>query len=426
MSFYFCTGQLPRLRAHITVCALALLFTGTVLAVEPLSLNEALELAARQSGQLTAQRYGVEAAQHSIVSARELPDPKVFFGIDNLPVTTSDAFSVTADFMTMRKIGLMQDFPRAEKRELKGQLAQNMAAREAAMVGDTQAMLRRDVATAWLQRYFAERMRAVVAEQIGEMQLQREAMRAGVKANKTTPADLLAVDVGLQSLLDKRAQFEKEASHAKAILSRWLGEAAERPLAELAVGPPPLEQSDLAGHIAQHPHVQSLERQVDVAQTEARLAQAATKPDWSLELSYAQRGPSFSNMVSVQVSIDLPIFQSRRKQPDIASKLAQMEQARALKEDTVRQHLAEAQAALTDWKAANERLELFDKSLLPLARERVKTVLAAYRGGKAELAGVLLARREELDLKMQATQLNADRAMAYAQLLYFQHSEIAK
>ena len=94
-------------------------------------------------------------------------------------------------------------------------------------------------------------------------------------------------------------------------------------------------------------------------------------------------------MVSVQVSIDLPIFQSRRKQPDIASKLALVEQARAIEEDAIRQHVAEARAALADWDAATDRLKRFDDSLLPLARERAKTALAAYRGGRGDLAAVL-------------------------------------
>ena len=123
-----------------------------------LSLDEALRLASDQSPQLAAQRFAITAAEQATLSARQLPDPKLFFGIDNLPVTTSDAFSLTQDFMTMRKIGVTQDFPRAEKRELKGKLAERVAAREQAMLVDARAAVRRDVASAWVERYFAERM----------------------------------------------------------------------------------------------------------------------------------------------------------------------------------------------------------------------------------------------------------------------------
>jgi len=392
----------------------------------PLSLDQALQIAVDQSPQIAAQRYGVEAAEKAITPARELPDPKLFFGVENLPINGPQAWSLTQDFMTMRKIGVMQDFPGAHKRELKGKLAEQMAAREAAMLVDTSAALRRDVATAWLQRYFAERMSALVDEQIREAELQQEAMRAGVRANRTPPADLLMVGTTLQSLLDRKAQFQKDAARARAMLSRWLGDAAERPLAPLPSIQLPIDQTDVRSHIEQHPHVQSLERQVEVAQTQAQLAQASTNPDWGLEFAYAQRGPSYSNMISVQVSVELPIFQSRRKAPDVASKMAQAQQARELREDAIRQHVAEVRAVWAEWEAADSRLKRFDQSLLPLADERVKTALAAYRGGKGELSAVLQARRDELDLKMQQLQLQSEQALVYAQLLYFSHDEGGK
>ena len=232
--------------ARLSACLFAFLASGIAGAVDPLSLEEALAIASRSSQQLAAQRSSVSAAGQAAVPARELPDPKLFFGVDNLPVTGPDSFSLTRDFMTMRKIGLMQDFPRAQKRELKGHLAEQMAAREAAMLVDSQAALRREVALAWMQRYFAERMSSLVTEQIAETELQREALRAGVKSSRTQPADLLSVEVGLQSLLDRRAQYDKEAARAKASLSRWLADAPERPLAELVL---PASAADAGGSL---------------------------------------------------------------------------------------------------------------------------------------------------------------------------------
>jgi len=391
-----------------------------------LSLAEAIRLASEQSPQMAAQRSAITAAEQATMSARQLPDPKAIVGVDNLPVTGPDAWSLTSDFMTMRKIGVMQDFPGAGKRELKGKLAERVTAKEQAMLVDVQAALRRDVASAWVDRYFAERMESVVDQQMAEVQLQIDAMRAGLKAGKTQPADLLATQLNLQMLLDKHAEFEKQAARAKAMLSRWLGPAADRPLAPFKLPVVVSEQGTLADHIAHHPHVQALERQVDVAQTEAALAKAAVNPDWSLEFAYQQRGPTFSNMISVQVSIDLPLFQKNRQNRDHAAKLALVEQARDLKEDAIRQHLAEAQAASADWDAATSRLKRFDESLLPLSKQRADAALAAYRGGRGDLTPVLQARRDELDIRLQQLQLTGDQARAYAQLLYFLPPEAVK
>src|SRR5581483_10717283 len=85
----------------------------------PLSLAEALRLAQSESRQLAAQEAAVTAAREMSVSAGQMPDPVLRLGVDNLPVTGDDRFSTTADFMTMRRIGVMQEIPREEKRRLR-------------------------------------------------------------------------------------------------------------------------------------------------------------------------------------------------------------------------------------------------------------------------------------------------------------------
>ena len=402
-------------------------------AEEPaLSLTEALAIAVRDSALLTAQRSAIDAAGEYTISARELPDPKVKLGIDNFPLDGADKYNLTRDFMTMRRIGVAQEFPRAEKRELKGRRAEHQLAREQAMLADTNATVRRDVAVLWMERYYAELMAKVVDEQYAEATLQRDALQAGVAASRTSFADRLSLQAALQMLLDRRADFDKQAVRAQAMLSRWLGEAAARPLAPLsdttASGPVPAHTHAYGAAIydPQHPHLQALERQIDIAQSEADLAKAATKPDWGLELSYAQRGPSYSNMLTFQVSIDLPLFADRRQNRETAARLAQVGQARALREDALRQHLAEVAAAQAEWNVAAARLKRFDDELLPLARDRARLALAAYRSGFGTLATVLEVRRIELDLRLQKLQLAAEQGRARAQLIYFLPEEQAQ
>jgi len=388
-------------------------------ATAPLTLTEALAIADRESSLLAAQRSAIAAAEETTAAARELPDPKLKLGIDNLPADGPDRYSLTRDFMTMRKIGVAQEFVRGEKREIKGLRAENELQREQAMLGDARAALRRDVALPWLERYFAERMAAVVDEQYAETDLQRESLQAGLRAGKAQPADLLALQVNLQLLLDRRAEYRRQAARATALLSRWLGAESVRPLAALPTRLLAAQHRDVATHAENHPHLQTLERQIDVARNDADLARAANKPDWGLEVAYAQRGPQYSNMLSVQVSIDLPLFQANRQDRSVAAKMAQVEQARALRVDALRQHQAEARATWADWEAATARLQRFDETLLPLSRERSQLALAAYRGGQGSLAAALEARRVEIELRLQQLQLAAEQGRAYAQLLYF-------
>jgi outer membrane protein TolC len=148
------------------------------------------------------------------------------------------------------------------------------------------------------------------------------------------------------------------------------------------------------------------------------LAKSSRERDWSVEVGYSQRRPNFDNMISVVVAIDLPFSKEKRQDRDVASKLAEAEQARAQHEDALRMHEAEVKGLLADWNTAGKRLERYDSVLLPLARERAQAALAAYRGGRGEVAGVLEADRALAETELARIQSETERARAWAGLNY--------
>ncbi len=112
-----CDRKPPR-RVNLVGVGLALLISASnVLGQTPLTLQEAQRRAIDRSRMLAAQESAVTASREMAVAAGQLPDPVATLGINNLPIDTSDRFSLTRDFMTMRSVGVMQEFTRAEKRE---------------------------------------------------------------------------------------------------------------------------------------------------------------------------------------------------------------------------------------------------------------------------------------------------------------------
>ena len=93
----------------------------------------------------------VDAARSAAVAAGRLPDPKLAVGIENLPVTGADQWSPTRDFMTMRKIGVMQEVPNRAKRQAGTDAAEANIARTEAERRVGILTVRRDTALAWLQ-----------------------------------------------------------------------------------------------------------------------------------------------------------------------------------------------------------------------------------------------------------------------------------
>jgi len=391
-----------------------------------LTLPEAQRLAAERSRQLVAQDSAVLASREMAAAAGRLPDPALKVGIDNLPVTGPDAYSLTRDFMTMRQIGLMQEFTRGEKRQLRAERFEREAERSLAEKSATLAMIQRDTALAWLDRYYAEAMAAAVADQAREIGLEVEAAENAYRVGRGSQVEVFAARSAKASLEDRASEIGRRIRTAKTMLARWVGTAAETPLA----GKPDIEAVRLDARaldiqLAHHPQIATLASQAGIAATEARLAQANKKTDWSLEMTYSQRGSAYSNMVSVNVAIPLQWDQKNRQDRELAAKLALADQAEAQREEALRAHISEVRAQIQDWENGRERRARYERELLPLARERTQAALAAYRGGKTSLAEVLSARRNEIEVRMQALQLEMETARLWAQINFMIPDEAA-
>jgi outer membrane protein TolC len=421
-----------RLRAvprHLrALCNLVLIVAAVPFAhaAEPsLTLSEAQRLAAERSRQLAAQDSAVTASRDMAAAAGQLPDPTLKFGIDNLPVTGPDAYSLTSDFMTMRRIGLMQEFTRGEKRQLRAERLELEADRSLAEKSATLAMIQRDTALAWLDRYYAEAMAAAVAEQIKAARLEIEAADNAYRSGRGSQAEIFAARSAVAALEDRSSEIGRRIRTARTALARWVGDAADASLA----GKPDidairLDPRTLATELAHHPQISSLAKQAEIASTEAKLAQASKKADWSLEVTYSQRGSAYSNMVSVGVAVPLQWDQKNRQDRELAAKLAMAEQAQAQREEALRAHVGEVRAQIQEWENGRERRARYQRELVPLARERTQAVLAAYRGGRGSLNDVLAARRNEIEVRMQALQLEMETARLWAQLNFLLPNEV--
>jgi len=150
------------------------------------------------------------------------------------------------------------------------------------------------------------------------------------------------------------------------------------------------------------------------------LARAERRPDWSAELTYAKRGPDYSDMVSLEFRIGLPWFAKNRQDPVIAASLANVRAREASQEAEVRMHRAEIESMLAVWQSGRTRLHHFEEELLPLARDRSRANLNAYGSGRGDMRSTLEALSDEVDLQLEYIELEGEvtRAWTYLHLLH--------
>ena len=409
------------------LCALAAIrsarvFFFTVVLLEPLiaaelSLFDAVELAERDSPKLLARLASIESAEASIGPAGQLPDPELVLGVENLPIDGDDRFSLTRDFMTMRKLGVMQSFPGREKRELRSELAASAALRERALLLSEGLGVKEAVARAWIAVSTAERRVELLESLRVTARAQIDATSAALAAGRATAADGVAAQSARIALEERIEAARADLEIARADLTQWLPEGGTQ-----ALSVPPdwldlgIDPDSLIGKIEHHRELLVFQADARSAAAELALARAQKRPDWSLELIYAQRGPAFSNMLSLQFRVGLPVFARARQAPSIRSKQASLERVEAEREAARRMYVTELRKSLIAWRSAAKRMRLYEQDLLPLADDRAAVALAAYQSGTGDLAATLATLDAAIETRLAYSDLLGTLAQAWASL----------
>jgi outer membrane protein TolC len=411
-----------------SICLLLLIASPLLRAADGpvLSFDEAVALALGHAPQVTAGAEGAAATRDRAVSAGRLPDPALVVGIENLPVEGPDAWSTTADFMTMRSVGLMQEFPSRKKRQLERERASTDIEIADAELANTSLAVARQTASAWIRRATSESTLEQLVRLRPEVELGATAARAAVAAGRASTADALKAAAAAARFETRILDLEGKARQARVELARWIGEEAERPL-----GPPPsfdalpTPAASLLADIERHGEFLSYDARLAAARSDVELARAERRPDWSAELSFEKRGPDFSDMASLQFTIGLPLFARNRQNPQIAARSADLRRLEAERETELRAHVAELRQMVIEWEQSGAQLAQYDHELLPLARERSRAALAAYRAGGADLRSAVDAFEDEIDLLIERAELADARGRAWAFLRYLEPRHLA-
>src|SRR5215469_16685270 len=87
------------------------------------TLDAAIQAATENSASMQAAQASVRASSQAAVKAGQLPEPAVSAGIDDLPINGQLGFTIGQNILTMRRIGIEQEWVSREKRQLRSTLA---------------------------------------------------------------------------------------------------------------------------------------------------------------------------------------------------------------------------------------------------------------------------------------------------------------
>jgi len=402
----------------MTVLAI-FLEVGTAKAEQPLTLAESIQLATQNQPLLQSLDDAAMASRQAAIAEGQLPDPKIKFGVINLPVTRNDSLRFDRDDQTMANLGLAQDMTPRRKREA----ASNRMLAEADQFYTEQIAtartIERDVALAWLDVYEAQRKSDLYQRMTDDMVAERKVQAASVSSGAIKTSDVLRMDTQISMTNEKRIVALRDERKARATLARWIGQAASRSISsELPGITDTSPHNALQAEFDKHPLLLNAAQSEKVAQLDVDNAQANLERNWGWEIGYGKRFADRSDMLSVQVSIDLQLDRANRQDRRTAEKLILVEKARKLTEDRRRELSFELESAMADAQAADARENEHLSKLIPNAEAKLNIARAAYQSGKQPLSDVWDARRDVLEIELDHWAILTDKQRAAVRIGY--------
>lgn len=389
----------------------------------PVSLPQALVAAQGYSAELSASRHQINALENRADSAMQLPDPKLKFGIENLPVGGSNDQRFTREGMTMERIGIMQDYVSSSKRERKADTLRAESRQVAANGQSIRAQLQRDAAQAWMELAIGNETVKQLKALVDESQRQIGVQRGGVSSGSALPASVLDARLTLISMQDKLTEAERDVQLARTRLSQLTG--IDQP--EILGAIPPVNElpadATQADSISQHPEVLQARREAEVAQAKSSESAIATLPDIGVEVYYGRRADNYDDLAGVMVTVDLPLFTASRQDKDHAADQSMAMESNDRLAQLIRTHQAQLTTLLAQYQAASTLWQRQKNDVVPLQQQRVSVIQAQYRAGKSSLNDVLEARRSLLDSQIAQRNAELDVARYWVALRYLAPQE---
>ncbi len=396
--------------------------TAEARALKRLTLADAQRMALERNWDLLGAAVGVNAATAQKIIAHEFPNPTLslssaLINVDNHANSTPAGNGIwDRSYDTIFAINQLLEIGGKRRHRQESAQAGFEAAR--AQFLDAKRTLDLGVARAYIAAAQAEENVRVLMQSAGTLRQEAALAAARFKAGEISSSDKSQIEISAERFeLDARAA-EAAAGQARVALEVLLGLPRPRADCVLADRLETLAASTEVGNTNSagtwRPDVVAAEAAWRKTEADLRLQRAYRVPDPTVLAQYEHNPPDSPNTTGFGVSFPLPLW--NRNRGNIRFAQAAHEQARLAFEKAQAQAVAEIATAILAYEDASRRWTQYRQSIRPKSEQVRKTKAYAYQRGGTSLLDLLVAERDDNDVRLAANQSAGDTALAIATL----------
>lgn len=426
--------------AGVAITLISAILSGAISATEitpqTLSFAKAIRVAQQNDLWLSGNYEKQKSLESLSYLSDALPDPQVSIGVGNL---AADSFEFDQEPMSQIKVGVTQMFPRGNSQEIKSKQLKIESQQYPLQRQDRKAKVAVTVGSLWLDTFKTQQTMRLVATNLDTFEQLLKITESDYSSakGKVRQRDVVKVQVELTRLEDKLAQLQQDERRLQGQLSQWLSDysvnravnqnyesvylnnlilAKEMPSidlvqSKLVYSKSWLEQEQLAHYFVQHPSVLSIDKKLLASQTGVNLAKQKYQPEWGVTASYAYRdddpmGNERSDLLSIGVVFDLPLFTENKQDHEVKSAISQAEMIKTEKTLLLRKMMSSFASSKGRIISLQQRQLLYTEKLLPQLKQQIESSLMAYTNDDGKFSDVLRSRMSLVDTEIEHLSIN--------------------
>jgi len=348
------------------------------------------------------------AARQEIPASAALEDPKIGFGLANLPV---DTWRFDQEPMTQKQFFISQKFPWFGKLGLMEKKATLKWQRQELVLNSKKLELARQIATAYFDLAFNEKSLSINDRLTKQMKQIIGAAETSYSAGRGLQQDVLLAQVELTRLINERLELTQKNRTIINQLEELLNRKNAPPIAPLNDLDMPiidLDSERITDEAMQNnPSLLIKLLEADEAKIDSELAEKNYWPDMDVRLTYGQRdesktGQDWADFASATVTLNVPLWQRSRQTPQLAAARSRYEAAK-LAAGNIGDNLPHRlDSLIAEIQTNQETYTLFTKGLLLQSQQAALSSITAYEVGKVEFNTMMNAQIRQLQFELQA------------------------
>ena len=396
--------------------------TGSI--ASELTLSEAEQLALDTDFTIKQYNVSAEGLLQVAIAEEQLPDPKVKFGIMNLPI---DSFDRSQEPMTQLQFGVQQSFPRGDTLHYKRLRIEDMADVDKARGLEQEKRVLRSLRSSYLDLYLNIRTESILQQNRNLFTQLLDITQRQYAVGRDNQHDVLRAQLELALIDDRIEEIFGAKQIAQAELSKWIGsDSAQRTLPEVFPDLPVVTSvEDIIDNLAEHPQIRMEDAVISAKEKNIKIAEEQYKPEWMLDLSYGLRsgnnidGSSRDDFASAMILMDLPIFTDKRQDKRLSASKLEHQASQYARSDRLLELKRQVEKEYANWVRLGQRLELYEKRAVVDATQNSESTLKAYQNDLTDFTTLMRARLTELNTQLDMLQIRVNRAKSQANILYY-------